>query len=36
MVPWSIRRALDMPSNAKLHETEQNTQGLVQLIRAAT
>ena len=36
MVPWSIRRVIDVPPNAKLHEMQQNTLGLVQLIRAAT
>ena len=36
MVPWSIRRVTSLPPNAKLHEIQQNTHGLVQLIRAAT
>ena len=36
MVPWSIRRVTDLPPNAKLHEMQQNTHRLVQLIRAAT
>ena len=36
MVPWSITRVTDLPPNAKLHEMQQNTHGLVQLIRAAT
>ena len=36
MVPWSIRRVTDLPPNAKLREMQQNTQGLVQLIRATT
>ena len=35
MVPWSIRRVTDWPPNAKMHEMQQNTHGLVQLIRAA-
>ena len=36
MVPWSIMRVTDLPPNAKLRKTQQNTHGLVQLIRAAT
>ena len=36
MVPWSITRVTDLPPNAKLREMQQNTHGLVQLIRAAT
>ena len=36
MVPWSIRRVTDLPLNAKLCEMQQNTHGVVQLIRAAT
>ena len=36
MVPSSIRRVTDLPPNAKLREMLQNTQELVQLIRAAT
>ena len=36
MVPWSIRRVTDLPPNAKLHEMQQNTHKLVQLIKAAT
>ena len=35
MVPCSIRRVRDPPSNAKLHEMQQDTHGLVQVIRAA-
>ena len=34
MVPWS--RVTDLPPNAKLREMQQNTLGMVQLIRAAT
>ena len=36
MVPWSKRRVADLPSNAKLRKMQQYTDGLVQLIRAAT
>ena len=36
MVPWPIRRVTDLPLNAKLREMQQNTHGLVKLIRAAT
>ena len=36
IVPWSLRRVTDLPPNAKLYEMQQNTHGLVQLIRAAT
>ena len=36
MVPWPIRWVTDLPPNAKLREMQQNTHGLVQLIRAAT
>ena len=36
MVPWPIRRATDLPPNAKLREMQQNMHGLVQLIRADT
>ena len=35
MVPWSIRRETDLPPNAELREMQQNTHGMVQLIRAA-
>ena len=36
MVPWSIKSVTHLPPNAKLREMQQNTHGLVQLIRAAT
>ena len=36
MVPWSKRRVTDLPPNAKLCEMQQNTHGLVQLVRATT
>ena len=36
MVPWSITRVTNLPPNAKLCEMQQNTHGLVPLIRAAT
>ena len=36
MVPWSKKRVTDLPPNARLHEMQQNTHRLVQLIRAAT
>ena len=36
MVPWSIRRVADLPPNVNLREMQQNTHGLVQLIRATT
>ena len=36
MVPWPIRWVTDLPPNAKLREMQQNTHGLVQLIRYAT
>ena len=36
MVPWPIRRVTDLPPNAKLREMQENTHGLVQLIRATT
>ena len=29
MVPWSIRRVMDLPPNAKLREMQQNTHGVV-------
>ena len=35
MVPSPKRRVTDLPPNAKLREMQQNTHGLVQLIRAA-
>ena len=35
MVPWSIRREMDLPPNAKYHEMQQNLHRLVQFIRAA-
>ena len=34
MVPWSIRRAKDLPPKAKLRQMQENTHGLVQLIVA--
>ena len=34
MLPRSIRRVTDLPPSAKLREMQQNTHGLVQLIRA--
>ena len=36
MVPWPIRWVTDLPPNAKLRQMQQNTHGVVQLIRAAT
>ena len=36
MVPWSIRRVTGLSPNAKLRERQQNTHGLVQLMRATT
>ena len=36
MVPWSIRRVEDLPSDAKLRKMQFNADGLVQLIGAAT
>ena len=36
MVPGSITRLTDVLPNAKLREMQQNTHGLMQLIRAAT
>ena len=36
MLPQSIRMVTDLPPNAKLREMQQNTHGLVQLIRATT
>ena len=36
MVPWSITRVTDLPLNAKLHEMQQNTHGVVQLVKPAT
>ena len=36
MVPWPMRWVTDLPPNAKLREMQQNTHGLMQLIRAAT
>ena len=36
MVPWPIRWVTDLPLNANLRKMQQNTHGLVQLIRAAT
>ena len=35
MAPWSIRRVTNLPPNAELREMQQNTHGLVQLMRAA-
>ena len=35
MVPWPIRRVMELPPNAKLRDMQQNMPGLVQLIRAA-
>ena len=32
MVPWSIKRVIDLPLNAKWHEMQQNTHALVQLL----
>ena len=34
MVPWSIKRATDLPPNAKSRKMQQKMHGLVQLIRA--
>ena len=36
MVPWPIRRVTDLPPSAKMRKMQQNTHGLVQLIRDAT
>ena len=36
MLPESIRRVVDLPPSAKLHEMQQTTHELVQLITATT